>query len=72
MQIPPGKKIFLLSDFHLGVPDAERSLVREKLVVQFLDEIKHEAHTIFIVGDMFDSGKLFQRDMCDCWEKLPN
>ena len=54
MQIPPGKQIFFISDFHLGVPDAERSLAREKLVVQFLDEIKHEAHTIFIVGDMFD------------------
>ena len=47
-------KIFFLSDFHLGVPDAERSLEREKLVVRFLDEIKHEADTIFIVGDMFD------------------
>src|SRR6478672_9560495 len=46
--------IYFLSDFHLGVPDAERSLQREKLVVQFLDEIKQDAHTIFIVGDMFD------------------
>ena len=54
MQIPPGKKIFFLSDFHLGVPDAESSLQREKLIVKFLDEIKTQAHTIFIVGDMFD------------------
>ena len=49
-----GKKIFFLSDFHLGAPDAESSLEREKLIVQFLDEIKDEAQTIFIVGDMFD------------------
>ena len=54
MQLPPGKKIFFLSDFHLGAPDAERSLQREKLVVQFLESIRHEAYAIFIVGDMFD------------------
>src|SRR5690349_21431778 len=49
-----GGKIYFLSDFHLGAPDAESSLRREKLIVQFLDEIKNDAHTIFIVGDMFD------------------
>jgi UDP-2,3-diacylglucosamine hydrolase len=54
MQIPPGKKIFFLSDFHLGAPDAARSLEREKLIVRFLDEIQQEAAVIFIVGDMFD------------------
>jgi UDP-2,3-diacylglucosamine hydrolase len=54
MQIPPGKKIFFLSDFHLGAPDAASSLVREKMIVRFLDETKHEAHTYFIVGDLFD------------------
>lgn len=48
------KKIFFLSDFHLGAPDAITSLEREKLIVRFLDEIKDEAYTIFIVGDMFD------------------
>ena len=54
MQIPTSKKIFFLSDFHLGAPDATSSLQREKLIVQFLNEIKEEAQTIFIVGDMFD------------------
>jgi UDP-2,3-diacylglucosamine hydrolase len=54
MQVPPGKKIFFLSDFHLGAPNENASLEREKTIVSFLDEIKHEAHTIFIVGDMFD------------------
>lgn len=54
MQIPPGKKIFFLSDFHLGAPDAASSLQREKRIVQFLNQVKEEAHTIFIVGDMFD------------------
>jgi UDP-2,3-diacylglucosamine hydrolase len=48
------KKIYFLSDFHLGAPDAATSLVREKKVVLFLDSIKHDAEAIFIVGDLFD------------------
>jgi UDP-2,3-diacylglucosamine hydrolase len=48
------KKIYFLSDFHLGAPDAAASLVREKKVVQFLDDIKKDAAEIFIVGDLFD------------------
>lgn len=54
MQIPEGKKIYFLSDFHLGAPDAASSLQREKLIVKFLQSIQHEAAHIFIVGDMFD------------------
>ena len=54
MQLPEGKKIYFLSDFHLGAPDAASSLQREKLIVQFLQSIQHEAAHIFIVGDMFD------------------
>ena len=48
------KKIYFLSDFHLGAPDAVSSLQREKQVVRFLDEIKNDAAEIFLVGDMFD------------------
>lgn len=48
------KKIYFLSDFHLGAPDHKSSLEREKLIVRFLDEIKHDALEIFLVGDMFD------------------
>jgi UDP-2,3-diacylglucosamine hydrolase len=54
MQIPPGKKIFFLSDFHLGAPDVAASLEREKKIVRFLEEIRSQAHTIFLVGDLFD------------------
>ena len=49
-----GKKIYFLSDFHLGAPDHSRSLEREKTIVRFLDEIKGNAAEIFLVGDMFD------------------
>lgn len=54
MQFPADKKIFFLSDFHLGAPNAEASRKREDLIVRFLTEIKHQAFAIFIVGDMFD------------------
>ncbi|SHF67018.1 UDP-2,3-diacylglucosamine diphosphatase [Flavisolibacter ginsengisoli] len=54
MQIPPGKKIYFLSDFHLGAPNEESSLEREKRIVRFLDETRADAFMIFIVGDMFD------------------
>lgn len=54
MTIAPGKKIFFLSDFHLGAPDAASSLVREKKIVAFLDTIAPEAAEIFLLGDMFD------------------
>ena len=54
MNISNNKKIYFLSDFHLGAPNAEVSLIREKKIVQFLDEIKKDAEQIFIVGDLFD------------------
>lgn len=54
MTISNNKKIYFLSDFHLGAPNAEASLIREKKIVQFLEEIKQDAEQIFIVGDLFD------------------
>lgn len=54
MQIGTGKKIYFLSDFHLGAPDYDQSLRREKKLVQFLEEISKDAAGIFIVGDLFD------------------
>ena len=54
MEVPAGKKIYFLSDFHLGAPDYTNSLKREKIIVSFLDTIKRHASAIFIVGDMFD------------------
>ena len=48
------KNIYFLSDFHLGAPDAKSSLIREKRIISFLDEIKDKAEQIFILGDLFD------------------
>jgi UDP-2,3-diacylglucosamine hydrolase len=49
-----GKKIFFASDFHLGVPNREESLARERRITAWLDSIKSEAHTIYLLGDIFD------------------
>ncbi len=46
--------IYFLSDFHLGAPTPELSLIREKKIVAFLDKIKDDAAEIFILGDLFD------------------
>jgi len=54
MLIPDGKKIYFLSDFHLGAPDHVTSLVRERRIVAFLETIRCDAAAIFIVGDLFD------------------
>ncbi|HLV41739.1 MAG TPA: UDP-2,3-diacylglucosamine diphosphatase [Brumimicrobium sp.] len=48
------KKIYFASDFHLGVPTPEKSLEREKLVVQWLEEVRNDAEAIYLVGDIFD------------------
>ena len=52
--LPPSKRIYFASDFHLSVPDHDTSLVREKKVVAWLDTIKHDAFAIYLLGDIFD------------------
>ena len=48
------KKIYFLSDAHLGVPSHEKSLVREKLLIKWLDEASKDAEEIYLMGDLFD------------------
>lgn len=54
MNIPKGKKVYFVSDQHLGVPDFESSLKREKHFVKWLDEAKQDAVAIYLLGDLFD------------------
>ncbi len=54
MQEPGQKKIYFISDFHLGAPDYAASLEREKKIVRFLESIKEDTAELFILGDMFD------------------
>ena len=48
------KKIYFAADFHLGVPDHAASVAREKRIVEWLESIRHDAHTIYLLGDIFD------------------
>lgn len=54
MDIVTGKKIYFASDQHLGAPDYLSSVAREKHFVKWLDEIKHDAAEIYLLGDLFD------------------
>lgn len=47
-------KIYFASDIHLGLPNYEESLNREKLFVKWLDEVKTDASEIYLLGDIFD------------------
>tara|TARA_B110000285_G_scaffold186192_1_gene211484 strand:- start:1772 stop:2524 length:753 start_codon:yes stop_codon:yes gene_type:complete len=48
------KKIYFASDFHLGAPDYDSSLVREREIVAWLNHIESTAKEIYLVGDIFD------------------
>ena len=54
INLQKNKKIYFASDFHLGYPDHQTSLVRERKVVAWLDSIKNDAQVAFLVGDIFD------------------
>jgi UDP-2,3-diacylglucosamine hydrolase len=48
------KKVYFASDIHLGLGGFEKSLVREKLFVNWLNEIKENALELYLLGDIFD------------------
>lgn len=48
------KNIYFASDFHLGAPNEKESLIREKRIISWLDQIKDDAKEIYLVGDIFD------------------
>lgn len=54
IEIPKGKKVYFASDNHLGAPTMEKSLIREKKFVAWLDVVKKDAAAIFLLGDLFD------------------
>jgi UDP-2,3-diacylglucosamine hydrolase len=48
------QQIYFISDAHLGIPDRESSLFREKLLIKWLDKVKQDADEIYLLGDIFD------------------
>lgn len=54
MDLPAGKKVFFVSDIHLGTPDYESSREREIKLVQWFERHEPQAAAFYILGDLFD------------------
>ena len=50
----PGKKIYFASDFHLGARYIENPIEYERRIVRWLDSIKQDAGTLYLLGDILD------------------
>jgi UDP-2,3-diacylglucosamine hydrolase len=48
------KKIYFISDFHLGVGARVSSAQREREIVRFLSSIAERAEAIYLMGDIFE------------------
>jgi len=47
-------KVYFASDFHLGTTGRTSSRVRERILVQWLDDVAQDADAIYLLGDTFD------------------
>jgi UDP-2,3-diacylglucosamine hydrolase len=47
-------KTYFASDFHLGAYPIETSKNRERRIISWLDNIKCDAKTLYLMGDVFD------------------
>jgi UDP-2,3-diacylglucosamine hydrolase len=48
------KKIYFISDAHLGLYPPDKSSQREKLLVAWLDSIQNDMAELYLLGDIFD------------------
>ncbi len=48
------KPIYFISDAHLGSWAVQHRRTQERRLVRFLDNIKHKAAAVYMLGDMFD------------------
>ncbi len=46
--------IYFASDFHLGLDRPLASKQRERIIIQWMDSIMHDATALYILGDLFD------------------
>jgi UDP-2,3-diacylglucosamine hydrolase len=56
-----GDKYYFIADVHLGLHPVKESNEREKLLVSWLDSIKHDIRELFLVGDIFDFWHEYKR-----------
>lgn len=48
------KKIYFISDAHLGSWATSQRRMQERRLVRFLDTVKEDAEAVYMLGDMFD------------------
>ncbi|MBK9737558.1 MAG: UDP-2,3-diacylglucosamine diphosphatase [Saprospiraceae bacterium] len=48
------KKVYFVSDFHLGVDALQTSLEREKKIIRWMDDMQDDMSELYLVGDVFD------------------
>ena len=63
-------KIYFASDFHLGAPNNEESIRREKKICEWLEDIKNEAKEIYLLGDLFDFWFEYKKVIPKGYERL--
>lgn len=61
VELQAGKKIFFASDFHLGIPNHEESVQRERRLCRWLEDIRYDAQQIYLLGDLFDAWIEYKR-----------
>lgn len=52
--VTTGKKIYFVSDFHLGSHPSTDSAARERRIVAWLDSIRADVEELYLMGDVFD------------------
>jgi len=52
--MPERNRIYFASDLHFGMHPAEESRKRERYFVDWLEEIRHDATELWLLGDVFD------------------
>jgi UDP-2,3-diacylglucosamine hydrolase len=48
------KAIYFISDAHLGAEEKEKEKIKEERLFSFLDKIKEDGESLYILGDMFE------------------
>lgn len=54
LPLTPSKRAFFVSDFHLGAPNLQTSIEREKKLIRWIESIEDQIGYLFLVGDLFD------------------
>ena len=54
LRLQAGKKVYFVSDVHLGAPVLDNDRERENRLIRWLDTIRPDCSELFLLGDIFD------------------